>query len=244
MSQIRQWRKFRPFDPPADLRGPTERVIYRPRLRGKRRKPNRRNYGGKTDAMRIIAGHAHGRRLKAPRGLLTRPTSARARESIFSRLAVRMDLDGVRVLDIFAGSGSLGIESLSRGAAHVTFVDSSRDAAAAIRANLAQLELSDRARVVVSDVHRALGELGRSHESFDLVFVDAPFKDDMSADVLALLGEFNLIAPGGWVGVEESKRAPAAPPAPEAHERAFVATIGDHRIAFYRRPGPAPSAEQ
>src|SRR5579863_6139510 len=84
--------------------------------------------------MRIIAGQAHGRRLKAPRGLHIRPTSARARESIFSRLAVRMDLGGVRVLDIFAGSGSLGIESLSRGAAHVTFVDSSRDAAAAIRA--------------------------------------------------------------------------------------------------------------
>jgi len=116
------------------------------------------------------------------------------------------------VLDIFAGSGSLGIESLSRGAAHVTFVDSSRDAAAAIRANLAQLELSDRARVVASDVHRALGELGRSHESFDLVFVDAPFKDDMSADVLALLGEFELVAPDGWVVVEQSKRAPSAPP--------------------------------
>ena len=70
-----------------------------------------------------------------------------------------MDLSGVRVLDIFAGSGSLGIESLSRGAAHVTFVDSSRDAAAAIRANLAELELGDRARMVVSDVRRALGEL-------------------------------------------------------------------------------------
>ncbi len=92
----------------------------------------------------------------------------------------------MRVLDIFAGSGSLGIESLSRGAAHVTFVDSSRDAATAIRANLAQLELSDRARVVVSDVHRALGDLGRSRESFDLVFVDAPFKDDMSVEVVAM----------------------------------------------------------
>ncbi len=193
--------------------------------------------------MRIIAGQAHGRRLKAPRGLHTRPTSARARESIFSRLAVRMDLSGVRVLDIFAGSGSLGIESLSRGAAHVTFVDSSRDAAAAIRANLAQLELDDRARMLVSDVRRALGELQRSRESFDLVFVDAPFKDDMSAEVLALLGEFQLVAPGGWVVVEQSKRAPAAPPAPKAYERAFVATIGDHRIAFYRRFNPAPSAQ-
>jgi 16S rRNA (guanine966-N2)-methyltransferase len=193
--------------------------------------------------MRIIAGHAHGRRLKAPRGLHTRPTSARARESIFSRLAVRMDLDGVRVLDIFAGSGSLGIESLSRGAAHVTFVDSSRDAAAAIRANLAQLELSDRARIVMSDVRRALGELARSHESFDLVFVDAPFKNDISAEVLALLAEHQLVALDGWVVVEQSKRAPAAPPAPKAHERAFVATIGDHRLAFYRRPDSAPSTE-
>ncbi|MGD0118900.1 MAG: 16S rRNA (guanine(966)-N(2))-methyltransferase RsmD [Candidatus Binatus sp.] len=193
--------------------------------------------------MRIIAGQAHGRRLKAPRGLLTRPTSARARESIFSRLAVRMDLGGVRVLDIFAGSGSLGIESLSRGAAQVTFVDSSRDAAAAIRANLAQLELSDNARIVVADVRRALSELGRAHESFDLVFVDAPFKDDMSAEVLALLGDLELVAAGGWIVIEQSKRAPAAPPAPTAHERALVATIGDHRIAFYRRPDPAPSAE-
>ena len=154
-----------------------------------------------------------------------------------------MDLGGVRVLDIFAGSGSLGIESLSRGAAQVTFVDSSRDAAAAIRANLAQLELSESARIVVSDVRRALGELGRSHESFDLVFVDAPFKDDMSAEVLALLADLELVAAGGWIVIEQSKRAPAAPPAPTAHERALVATIGDHRIAFYRRPDPAPSAE-
>src|SRR5215472_12825863 len=102
--------------------------------------------------MRVIAGNAHGRRLKAPRGLTTRPTSARARESIFSRLTVRLDFDGVRVLDIFAGSGSLGIESLSRGAASVTFVDSSREAASVMRSNLATLGLKDRARILVTDV--------------------------------------------------------------------------------------------
>jgi 16S rRNA (guanine(966)-N(2))-methyltransferase RsmD len=191
--------------------------------------------------MRIIAGEAHGRRLKAPRGLHTRPTSARARESIFSRLAVRMDLAGVRVLDIFAGSGSLGIESLSRGASFVNFIDSSREAAVAIRDNLAQLGLADRARVIVSDVRRALGELGNSHEAFDLVFVDAPFKDDMSAEVLTLLSGLDLVAPGGWIVVEQSKRAPDAPPAPSGHERVLVATIGDHRIAFYRRPSAAPN---
>jgi 16S rRNA (guanine966-N2)-methyltransferase len=190
--------------------------------------------------MRIIAGQAHGRRLKAPRGLNTRPTSARARESIFSRLAVRMDIQGARVLDIFAGSGSLGIESLSRGASHVTFVDSSRDAAAAIRANLAQLGLEERAKLVVADVRRALAELGAAHQSFDLIFVDAPFKDDMSAEVIDLLGRHELAAVGGWTVVEQSKRAPEAPAAPDGFERETVARLGDHRLAFYRRHELAP----
>ena len=191
--------------------------------------------------MEITGGEACGQSIEMPTHPGLRPTNPEMRQALFNILGKLVP--NAHIMDLFAGSGALGLEALSRGAAHATFVDSSRDAATAIRANLAQLELSDRARVVVSEVHRALGELGRSRESFDLVFVDAPFKDDMSADVLALLGEFNLVAPGGWVVVEQSKRAPAAPPAPEAHERAFVATIGDHRIAFYRRPNPAPSAE-
>jgi 16S rRNA (guanine966-N2)-methyltransferase len=191
--------------------------------------------------MRVIAGNVHGRRLKAPRGLRTRPTSARARESIFSRLAVRIDFAGARVLDVFAGSGSLGIESLSRGAAHVTFVDSSRDSATAIRANLKTLGLSDRAQLNMSDVRHALVQLGAAQENFDLVFVDAPFKNDLSADVLLTLAHHGLVAPDGWVVIEQSKRAPEAPPAPTDFERAFVATIGDHRIAFYRRPLSSPT---
>jgi 16S rRNA (guanine966-N2)-methyltransferase len=146
-----------------------------------------------------------------------------------------MDFAEARVLDIFAGSGSLGIEAISRGAAHATFVDSSREAAAVIRENLAQLEIADRARLIVTDVHRALAELGDAHQSFDLVFVDAPFKDDISNDVMRMLEQFELVAPDGWVVVEQSKRAPQAPPAPADHERIYVATIGDHRIALYRR---------
>jgi len=81
-------------------------------------------------------------------------------------------------------------------------------------------------------------------DPFELVFVDAPFKNDMSAEVLTLLGAHQLVAPDGWIVVEQSKRAPAAPPAPKAHERVFVATIGDHRIAFYQRRGSAPATEQ
>ena len=191
--------------------------------------------------MRIIAGQAHGRRLKAPRGLRTRPTSARARESIFSRLAVRLDFEGVRVLDIFAGSGSLGIESLSRGAASVTFVDSSRDAINVMRSNLSTLGLLDRARIVTSDVHRALAELGSEGERFDLVFVDAPYKNDVSAQVLTALDERGLVAPGGWIVIEQSKRAPGPPAAPAGIDQLTAPIIGDHRIAFYRRPESAPS---
>ena len=191
--------------------------------------------------MRVIAGHAHGRRLKAPHGLTTRPTSARARESIFSRLTVRLDFEGVRVLDIFAGSGSLGIESLSRGAASVTFVDSSREAANVMRSNLATLGLSDRARILVIDVKRALHELSASREQFDLAFVDAPYKNDVSANVLDALAELNLLAPGAFVVVEQSRRAPGPPPAPAGIEQVNVPIIGDHRIAFYRRPETAPS---
>jgi 16S rRNA (guanine(966)-N(2))-methyltransferase RsmD len=124
--------------------------------------------------LRVIAGEAHGRKLRAPRGLLTRPATARVRASIFSRLAARVNLAGARVLDIFAGSGSLGFEALSRGAASVVFVDSSRAAAAVIARNLNELGLAARARILVLDFHRALAELAAAGEPFDLVFVDAP----------------------------------------------------------------------
>src|SRR5271154_1459415 len=135
--------------------------------------------------MRVIAGNAHGRRISAPRGLETRPATARVRSSIFSRLAARFDLSGARVLDLYAGSGSLGLEALSRGAARVTFVDSSRTAAATIAKNLCVFGFADAARMITADVMRALTDLGAARESFDLVFVDAPYANDLSAEVLA-----------------------------------------------------------
>ena len=158
------------------------------------------------------------------------------RESIFSRLLVRLDFHGLAVLDIFAGSGSLGIEALSRGAAHATFIDASKAATAIIRENLDTLALSDRARVMTNDLRRALPQLSHENASFGLIFIDAPFAEDMSNQVMAMLADLNLVASEGWVVIRQFKRAPEAPSAPPGFEQFKVGTIGDHRIAYYRRP--------
>ncbi len=184
--------------------------------------------------MRVIAGEAHGRRLRAPRGLLTRPATARVRASIFSRLAARTELGGTRVLDLFAGSGSLGLEALSRGAARTVFVDSSRAAAAAIRSNLRTLGLAERAEVIVAGVERALAQLRTRGERFDLVFIDAPYRHDISEAVLAELATSGLLEAGAWVVVRQAARAPQ--PQAARLEEASCATLGDHRITLYRAP--------
>lgn len=158
------------------------------------------------------------------------------RESIFSRLLVRLDFEGLAVLDIFAGSGSLGIEALSRGAAHATFIDSSRSATSIIRENLATLGFARRARIIGEDLRRALPELAREGRSFGLVFVDAPFASDISNEVMRMLAELSLVADDGWVVIRQFKRAPEPPPPPDGFEQFKVAIIGDHRIAYYRRP--------
>jgi 16S rRNA (guanine(966)-N(2))-methyltransferase RsmD len=198
--------------------------------------------------LRVIAGEAHGRKLNAPRGLKTRPATARVRASIFSRLASRCELDGARVLDIFAGSGSLGLEALSRGAAQAVFVDSSRPAAAAISRNLGVLGLESRARIMTLDFHRALAELAADSEQFDLIFVDSPYTGDLSSEVLALVIQRELITAGGFAVVRQFHRT--SPPQSVGLECVNVATLGDHRIALYRRrdaavtSGKTPNGEQ
>ncbi|MGD0981887.1 MAG: 16S rRNA (guanine(966)-N(2))-methyltransferase RsmD [Solirubrobacteraceae bacterium] len=175
--------------------------------------------------MRVVGGEYGGRRLEAPRGRATRPTSERTREAVFSMLG---DINGARVLDLFAGSGALGIEALSRGAAHATFVDRARPAIAAITRNLEQLGLRERAQITQLDVR----VLEPHSASYDLVFVDPPYGE---ATDLGPLLERELpaqLAPGGRVVSESDRRAPLELGLPTIRERRYGDTlIRIHQLA-------------
>ena len=173
--------------------------------------------------MRVVAGEFRGRRLAAPRGVRTRPTADRVREALFSILG---DVNGARVLDLYAGSGALGIEALSRGAESAEFVERDPRAAAVLERNLTSLGL-DQA------VHRqdALRFLARSEGTFDLVFVDPPYD---SASLLAEPLSERLPAvtvEGARIVTESDKRMPLELPFPLLTER----TYGDTRIAIHGR---------
>lgn len=142
--------------------------------------------------MRVIGGTLKGRRLVAPGGRSIRPTADRVREALFSILADRVA--GARVLDLFAGTGALAIEALSRGADDAVLVDSSREAVRAIERNLDAMALSDRARVVRSDVWRFL-DLGPSTGAFDLIFADPPYTIGAASGGRILSG----VVTGGWM---------------------------------------------
>jgi 16S rRNA (guanine966-N2)-methyltransferase len=158
--------------------------------------------------MRIVAGAAKGRRLVVPsRG--TRPTSDRAREALFSTLGGLLDLDGARVLDLYAGTGAVGLEALSRGASHVTFVESDRTAAAILRRNVEAVGLPGAQLVTASVEGYLAGDVG---EPFDLAYLDPPYAlDDLTLGaVLTGLGAPHRLVAGAVVVVE--RPAQVAPP--------------------------------
>lgn len=156
--------------------------------------------------MRIIAGTWRGRPLVAPPGRLTRPTSDRTRETLFSMLASRLgSFDGLRVADLYAGSGALGLEALSRGAAEAQFVETDREALAAIRANIAALG----AKASVSPV--SAERLPPVAKPFDLILADPPYKVGSGNAVVAAVAEAGWLAPGGWLAIETDKKEPVEP---------------------------------
>ena len=156
--------------------------------------------------MRVTGGSLRGRRLRAPREG-ARPTADRVREALFARI----DPEGASVLDLYAGSGALGIEALSRGAASATFVERSPRCAAVLRQNLEELGLLERGELVVADVPRALSRLREQHRRFELVLLDPPYASEEAALALAALAGSELLPDGAMVVVESSRRRPPAP---------------------------------
>jgi 16S rRNA (guanine966-N2)-methyltransferase len=178
--------------------------------------------------VRVIAGRLGGRRLQAPKGrATTRPTSDRVKEATFSMLG---DLHGAVALDLFAGTGALGIEALSRGAERVVFVERDRAPAGAIRANLTSLELAGpEAELRVGDALAALRAAREAGETYDLVFVDPPYGQarEFAGELAALLPA--VLAPGARVVIESDRRAPAELPLAVAQSKCY----GDTRITIH-----------
>ena len=175
--------------------------------------------------MRVVAGEYRGRRLKVPSGVRTRPTADRVREALFSILG---DVEDLRVADLFAGSGALGIEALSRGAEHATFVEQDRGAAGVVRFNLAALGVVEGFEVFEWDVSTWLRTVGGSL-AFDLVFVDPPYSSaSRLGDPLTKLLP-GVLRPHATIVTESDKREPLVLDLPLDDERVY----GDTRIAFH-----------
>jgi 16S rRNA (guanine966-N2)-methyltransferase len=172
--------------------------------------------------VRVVAGSWKGRPLRAPRGAVTRPTADRVREALFSMLG---DVGGARVLDLFAGSGALGIEALSRGAESAVFVDRDPRAVAAIRRNLESVDAEGEVRC-----QDALRFIAAHRGTFDLVLVDPPY--DLASRIAVPLSERlpAVLAENAVVVTESDKRKPLELPLPLTRERAY----GDVRIAIHR----------
>jgi len=163
----------------------------------------------KDSNMRVITGSARGRKLKELEGKETRPTSDRVKESVFN--IIQFELEGGRVLDLFAGTGQLGIEALSRGAAAATFVEQRRDAANLIRENLKRTGLAGSARVVNGD---AISFLKTTKEKFDFIFLDPPFPAQLWDTVIDIIYRFDILMNHGIIICESPHDQPLPPVAP------------------------------
>jgi 16S rRNA (guanine966-N2)-methyltransferase len=189
--------------------------------------------------MRIIGGMAKGRRLVVPKGSAVRPTAAKVKQSLFDILP--HDFSGMTMLDLFAGSGNVSIEALSRGAERTVLVEASERSAAAIRKNLRRLGFGERSHVWVLPVARALRSLAKRRETFDLIFLDPPYDQGLIGATLKLIAHGDLLTPAGTVVAEHSARENV-----KSNYEALVLhdqrRYGDTLLSFFKsaaKPDPA-----
>ena len=181
--------------------------------------------------MRVIAGKYRGRKLKSPPSIQTRPTSDRLRETLFNILAPR--IEGTRFLDLCAGTGAVGIEALSRGAARVIFVDRSRKMSALIAANVESLEVTDATEIATTEALEFLRRHIKHHEPFDIIFFDPPYAEDYEA-VLGFIAEHaaEILQADGMVIVEHHKKKLLSDEPPLEWYRELKQ--GDSMLSFFR----------
>lgn len=185
--------------------------------------------------MRVISGLAKGRPLKAVPGNTTRPTTDKVKEALFSIIGPYFD--GERALDLFAGTGGLGIEALSRGAAHAVFVDTNPRSVEVVRRNLDAAKLADRAEVYRNDARKAIKALERKGSPFDLIFLDPPYAVTDCDELLREMAERGLTA-GGAVAVVEHASEVGYPERFGGYSRVRHATYGETALSVYRyEPG-------
>ena len=174
--------------------------------------------------MRIVAGTAKGRVLQTPRGAdVIRPTADRVRQTLFDVLG--QWCEGQAVLDLYAGTGALALEALSRGASRAVLVDSGREAQGLCRANARALGFEDRVELLPLSVAAALALLQKRGQAFDLIFADPPYALRAGAGVLARVAEGGLLAPGGRVVVEHERSEVVEGPLPLLDQRRFGGTL-------------------
>lgn len=179
--------------------------------------------------MRVITGTARGKRLKELEGMETRPTTDRVKEGLFN--AIQFDIEGRQVLDLFSGTGQLGIEALSRGAASCTFVELRRDAAALVRENLALCGLAERGRVHQGDY---LAFLSACREKFDLIFLDPPYTGGLLEKALEAIAKIDIVSANGII-VCESPLDRSLPDLPAPYEKGREYQYGKIKITLYSR---------
>lgn len=188
--------------------------------------------------LRIVGGEARGRRLRSLPDRGTRPTADRVKEALFNIVAA--EVPGSRVLDLFAGTGNLGLEALSRGAARAVFVDAAPRCRGVIEANLRDLGFLGRAAVITGDAVAVVSALGKRAERFDLVFIDPPYGKGLVLPALEAVAAGGLAAPGARVVAEHAARE-ALPERVGTLLRRDVRRYGDTALSFYAPDGREPS---
>ena len=179
--------------------------------------------------MRVITGKARGVQLKTPQGMQTRPTADRVKEALFS--IIQFDLPGARVLDLFAGTGQLGIEALSRDAKEAVFVDEREDACALVRENLKRTRLEGQGRVLRSDYQ---AYLSRCRERFDIIFLDPPYAEVFLENALKRITEIDILQSNGIIVTERPLGKPCPGEYP-GYTRSKDYKYGKTLLTIYRK---------